>query len=162
MPISRWYSKRYWCPEDWRPLWKYFGEKQKNKTISNSINKMHSNPMCKVKNSLLERTSVVFESFVILGIMAVSTFSNTKMLVMQDVMDSANPNHPINSPVVYKSKQKNFRTMINFRWFFFVWFQLRRVRLFTLTLDELINATIMNNFYYYWNEHFWHRKNNQL
>lgn len=61
--------------------------------------------------------------------MVVSTFSNTKMLVMQDVMDSANPNHPINSPVVYKSKQKNFRTMFSMN---FVCLQLRCMRLFTL------------------------------
>lgn len=66
------------------------------------------------KNSLLERISVEFVvSFIIFGMIVVSTFSHIKMLVMQDVMDSANPNHPINSPVVYKSKQKNFRTMFS-------------------------------------------------
>lgn len=42
------------------------------------------------------------------GVIIVSTFSSNKMLKMHDVIDSANPNQPINKPVVYKSKQKNF------------------------------------------------------
>lgn len=44
------------------------------------------------------------------GVTIVSTFSNIKMPKMHDVIDSARPNHPISKPVVYKSKQKNFRT----------------------------------------------------
>lgn len=47
-----------------------------------------------------------------LGVIMVSTFSSIKMLKMHDVIDSANPNQPINKPVVYKSKQKNFRSMV--------------------------------------------------
>lgn len=108
------------------------------------------------KHFSLVRTSVVFVALVVFGIMVVSTFSRIKMLVMQDIMDSANPNHPTNSPVVYKSKQKNFRTMFLRN---FLWFQVRRMRLFTLRLDELINATKQRVIdYCYWNEHIWHRK----
>lgn len=58
-----------------------------------------------------DRISLLSVPFVIFGIIDVSIFSNIRMLVMHDVIDSAKPSHPINKPVVYKSKQKNFRIM---------------------------------------------------
>lgn len=44
------------------------------------------------------------------GVIITSTFSSITRLKIHDIIDSANPNQPINNPVVYKSKQKNFST----------------------------------------------------